>query len=98
MEILPLNREDLHCSGEERCTFLIAKNRTSVFAKNCTFLIAKNCTLLFPVYNNSLRILESGRRDRNTGMWGRFCAERGRYRGAYSSLLQEDGQILKIEQ
>ncbi len=33
---------DLHSSGEERCTFLFAKNRTSVFAKNCT--------LLFPVY------------------------------------------------
>ncbi|MEA3479117.1 MAG: hypothetical protein U9R60_13105, partial [Bacteroidota bacterium] len=50
MEILPLKREDLPFSGEERCTFLFAKNRTSLFAKNCTFLIAKNSTLLFPVY------------------------------------------------
>jgi hypothetical protein len=50
MEILPLKREDLPFSGEEKRTFLFAKNCTSVFAKNCTFLIAKKCTLLFSVY------------------------------------------------
>jgi len=50
MEILPLKRE-FPFSGEERCTFLFAKNRTSVFAENYTFLIAEKCTLLFSVYS-----------------------------------------------